>query len=105
MTLDRVRWEKGISYDAYKKAMTRNQERFTQNEERVVLDPETVRTFKSLPQKLRALVLAEDWCGDVVANLPILGKLAKELPALDVRKHERGHDRKETSALSHHWYS
>ena len=85
MTLDRARWDTGITYDAFKAAMTRNQERFAENESRVVLDPETVRTFKSLPRRLRVLVLAEDWCGDVVANLPILGRLASEVPTLDVR--------------------
>jgi hypothetical protein len=31
------------------------------------------------------LVLAEDWCGDVIANLPVLGRLAKESGKLDVR--------------------
>jgi hypothetical protein len=85
MTLDQARWDKGITYDAFKAAMTRNQERFTENESRVALDPETVRTFKSLPKPLRVLALAEDWCGDVVANLPILGRLAEEAPTLDVR--------------------
>ena len=85
MTVDRARWDKGITYDEFKAAMTRNQERFAENETRVALDPETVRTFKSLPKPLRVLVLAEDWCGDVVANLPILGRLAEEVPTLDVR--------------------
>ena len=85
MTLDQARWDKGITYDAFKAEMTRNQERFAENEGRVALDPETVRTFKSLPKPLRVLALAEDWCGDVVANLPILGRLAKEVPTLDVR--------------------
>jgi len=85
MTIDRARWHKGITYDEFKAAMTRNQERFAENEGRVALDPETVRTFKSLPKPLRVLVLAEDWCGDVVANLPILGRLANEVPTLDVR--------------------
>ena len=85
MTVDRARWDKGITYDEFKAAMTRNQERFAENEGRVALDPETVRTFKSLPKPIRVLVLAEDWCGDVVANLPILGRLAKEVPTLDVR--------------------
>ncbi len=85
MALDRARWDTGISYEAFKAAMTRNQERFAENEGRVVLDAETVRTFRSLPQRLRVLVLAEDWCGDVIANLPILGRLAKEVLTLDVR--------------------
>lgn len=85
MTVDRARWDKGITYDEFKAAMTRNQERFAENESRVALDPETVRTFKSLPKPLRVLVLAEDWCGDVVANLPVLGRLAKEVPTLDAR--------------------
>jgi thioredoxin family protein len=85
MTLDSARWGKGLTYDSFKGAMTRNQERFAQNESRVVLDPETVRTFKGLPQPLRVLVLAEDWCGDVVANLPVLGRLLKEDPRLDAR--------------------
>ena len=85
MTLDRARWDKGISYDAYKAAMTRNQERFEENEARVVLDPATVKVFKALPKHLRVLVLAEDWCGDVIANLPVLGRLAKEVGTLDVR--------------------
>ena len=85
MTLDQSRWDTGLTYDAFKAAMTRNQERFAENERRVVLDPETVRTFKALPQPLRVLVLAEDWCGDVVANLPILGRLLKEDSPLDVR--------------------
>ena len=85
MTIDRARWESGLTYDAFKVEMTRNQERFAQNEERVALDPEAVRVFSSLPHKLRVLVLAEDWCGDVVANLPVLGRLAKEVDTLDVR--------------------
>ncbi len=85
MTLDRARWDKGITYDAFKAAMTRSQERFAQNEARVALDVETTRVFKALPKRLRVLVLAEDWCGDVVANLPVLGRLAKEVGTLDVR--------------------
>jgi hypothetical protein len=85
MTLDLARWGKGLTYDAFKAAMTRNQERFALNESRVVLDPGTVRTFKALPHPVRVLVLAEDWCGDVIANLPVLGRLLKEAPPLDVR--------------------
>jgi thioredoxin family protein len=79
------RFATGFTYDDYKKAMTRNLDRVEANEGRVTLDPEAVRFFKSLPEAINVVVLAEDWCGDVIANLPILGRLAKEVGKLNVR--------------------
>jgi len=79
------RFATGLSYDDYKKAMTRNLDRVEANEGRVALDPEAIRFFRSLPEPLNVVVLAEDWCGDVIANLPILGRLAKEVGKLNVR--------------------
>jgi hypothetical protein len=38
------------------------------------------------------VVLAADWCGDVIANLPVLGRLAAETKTLDVRVFERDAD-------------
>jgi hypothetical protein len=85
MTMTAERFSTGLSYEAYKAAMTRNRERVEANEQNVVLDPETVRFFKGLSQPLNVVVLAEDWCGDVIANLPVLGRLAKEVGTLNVR--------------------
>ncbi|HZP96326.1 MAG TPA: thioredoxin family protein [Candidatus Limnocylindria bacterium] len=85
MSMDRARFETGLRYDAFKAAMTRNRERLEENERRVTLDAETVRFFRSLARPLNVVVLAEDWCGDVIANLPVLGRLAKEVGTLDVR--------------------
>lgn len=85
MTMDKARFETGMTYDAYKAAMSRNRERVEANEQRVELDPETVRFFRSLPRPVNVVVLAEDWCGDVIANLPVLGRLAKEVGTLNVR--------------------
>jgi selT/selW/selH-like putative selenoprotein len=65
--------------------MTRNRERFDATEAAVVFDPEDLAYFVSLPQCLHVLVLAEDWCGDVIANLPILGRLAVESGKLNLR--------------------
>jgi hypothetical protein len=79
------RFATGLSYDEYKKGMTRNLDRVEANEGRVALDPEAVRFFTSLPQPLNVVVLAEDWCGDVIANLPVLGRLAKEAGKLNIR--------------------
>ncbi len=76
----------GLTYDAYKAQMTRNQERFAANEQQVVLDPAAVAAARGLRQPLNVLVLAEDWCGDVIDNLPILGSLAAAAGGkLDVR--------------------
>src|SRR5690242_3874342 len=85
MTLDKARFESGLTYEAYKAGMSRNRERLDANEQRVQLDPEAVRFFRSLPRPINVVVLAEDWCGDVIANLPVLGRLAKEAGTLNVR--------------------
>jgi hypothetical protein len=78
MAVTREQFEAGMTYDAYKAQMTRNKEQVEQNEQDVQLKPDDVQAVQNLPQQVNALALAEDWCGDVVANLPVLGKLAKE---------------------------
>jgi len=85
MTIDRARFDKGLTYDAYKAQMTRNRERLEENEQRVALSTEDLAAFSALPRPVKVLVLAEDWCGDVIANLPVLGRLAKDSGKLDVR--------------------
>src|SRR6266851_7265665 len=67
-----------MTYDAYKAQMTRNKEQVEQNEKDLQLKPDDVQAVRSLPSPLNVLALAEDWCGDVVANLPILGRLVAE---------------------------
>jgi len=85
MTLDRVRFDQGMTYDAYKAQMTRNRERLEENEKRADLGSDDLAAFRALPRSVKVVVLAEDWCGDVIANLPVLGRLAKESGKLDVR--------------------
>ncbi len=85
MAVTRERFEQGLSYDAFKDQMTRNQERFAANERRVALAPDDLAPFQRLPRPLPVLVLAEDWCGDVIDNLPVLGRLAAASERLDLR--------------------
>jgi hypothetical protein len=85
MTIAKDRFDSGMTYEGFKSAMTRNRDRLEASEQRVVLDDEAVRAFKSLPRPLNVVVLAEDWCGDVIANLPVLGRLAAAVPTLNVR--------------------
>jgi len=85
MTIDRARFDQGLTYDAFKAQMTRNRDRLEENERRVDLSKEDLAAFRALPRPVNVLVLAEDWCGDVIANLPVLGRLAKDSGKLEVR--------------------
>lgn len=85
MAVSRERFEQGMTYEQFRAQMTRNQERFDENERLAELDPADLAAFKNLPQPVNVLVLAEDWCGDVIDNLPILGKIAKESGKLNLR--------------------
>jgi selT/selW/selH-like putative selenoprotein len=65
--------------------MTRNRERLEANEQTVEFSSDDLDFFTQLEQPLHVLVIAEDWCGDVIANLPVLGRLAAETGKLDMR--------------------
>ena len=85
MTITKEQFEQGMSYAAYKAQMTRNRERLEANEKTVELADEDLTFFNRLPAPLPALMLAEDWCGDVIANLPVLARLAEASGKIDLR--------------------
>ncbi len=85
MPVTKEQFAQGLTYEAYKAQMTRNRERFDETEAAVALSGDDFNFFQQLSQPLHVLVLAEDWCGDVIANLPVLGRLAQESPQIDLR--------------------
>jgi selT/selW/selH-like putative selenoprotein len=85
MSVTKERFAEGLTYEAYKAQMTRNRERLEEIEATVALDADAVAFFAGLPQPLNVLVLAEDWCGDVIANLPVLARLAQASGKLSLR--------------------
>lgn len=90
MAVTREQFESGMTYAAYKAQMTRNREQVEQNEKDLQLSPDDVQAFRELPRPINVMALAEDWCGDVIANLPVLGRLAQESGGkLNVRIHLR----------------
>jgi hypothetical protein len=83
--VDDARFAAGLTYRQFVEGMTRNRERLEANESAVVLDPRDVAYFRSL-RPLRIVALVEDWCGDVIANLPVVAALAREVgPAIELR--------------------
>ena len=89
MTITHDRFASGLTYEQWLEGMTQNKERFLANYEAAQISTKDVAFFKKLPQPLNVLVLAEDWCGDVIANLPILAKLAQASGNLNVRVFKR----------------
>ena len=84
MAVTGERFAQGMTYDEYKAQMSRNKEKFEENERTVQLPAAELEALKEGP-KLNVLVLTEDWCGDALANVPILGRLAKETGRFDIR--------------------
>ena len=84
MAVTGERFAQGMTYDEYKAQMTRNKEKFEENERTVQLKPGDIEALKKGPKR-NVLVLTEDWCGDALANVPILGRLAKETGRFDIR--------------------
>lgn len=85
MTVTKERFLQGMTYAEYKAQMTRNQEQFIENERALALHAADLAFFQQLPHAVHVLVITEDWCGDAIANVPILGRLAEATGKLDVR--------------------
>ena len=85
MAVTHERFEQGLTYDGYKAQMTRNLDRFEENERTLELAADDLQFFKRLPQTVHVLAISEDWCGDAIANLPILGGLAQASDKLNLR--------------------
>jgi hypothetical protein len=85
MAVTREQFQAGMTYDAYKQQMTRNREQLESNERDLQLQAADLNAFRSLPRAVNVLALGEDWCGDVIANLPILARIANDSGKLNVR--------------------
>ena len=85
MAVTRERLDSGMTYEQYRAQMTRNRERFEASERQLTIDPADLAAFRGLSRPLDVLVLAEDWCGDVIANLPVLGRVAAESGKLSLK--------------------
>jgi hypothetical protein len=85
MAITRERFEQGMTIEQYQAQMTQNQMAFAENIAKAALRPEDVAFFQGLPEPVNALILTEDWCGDALANVPVLAKVASETGKLNLR--------------------
>jgi len=85
VSITRERFEQGMTYDEFKAQMTQRRDQLEAAEAAFQPSPTDVAAFANLPAPVNVVAIGEDWCGDVIANFPILGKLARESGKLNVR--------------------
>jgi thiol-disulfide isomerase/thioredoxin len=77
------RYDDAIEVDHYIDLMKNRRKLFLENIERAEISAEHREFFGSEP--IRFLAITEDWCIDSAQFLPVLVKLARELPDVDLR--------------------
>ncbi|PYM81774.1 MAG: hypothetical protein DME09_16170 [Candidatus Rokuibacteriota bacterium] len=83
--LDAKRFAAGLTWKDYMAQMGDTRARTEDNYQKAVLTEEERRFFSGLGQVRYALMLAENWCGDVHRNSPVLARIVEALPACDLR--------------------
>lgn len=71
-------FQEAYNFDGFVDSMQVNRETFLANYAAYELSEADKAIFAGLDEVVDVLVLAHDWCGDVVANVPLFGKIEKE---------------------------
>ncbi|WP_430784615.1 thioredoxin family protein [Virgibacillus flavescens] len=71
-------FEKGLSPDEYIESMTKHKDSLLHIYDNFSVPEDAAFVDKIHEQKLRVVVLTEDWCGDAMLNVPILFRLAEQ---------------------------
>lgn len=87
MTISREQFASGISIDEFVERMEVNKEKFLENIEAFDVTDEDRAFFAANPVSIAAF--GEDWCTDVIQFLPVVAKLAREVPSVKLSVYER----------------
>jgi hypothetical protein len=83
--LDAQRFATGLTWKDYVAQMGETRARTEDNGAKSGLTEEERRFFAGLGQVRYALMLAENWCGDVHRNSPLLAHIAEAMPNCELR--------------------
>lgn len=79
------RWASAMTLDEFIDRAEVNQEMWRSMRNRARVPTEVVEQLRAIPGPWYLLVLLEDWCGDAVNTIPVLARLAEEVPGLELR--------------------
>lgn len=83
--LDAQRFATGMTWKDYLAQMGDTKARTEENYTKASLTAEEKQFFSSLSQVKSILMLAENWCGDVHRNSPMIARIAEAMPGCELR--------------------
>jgi hypothetical protein len=85
----RALWEKGLGFEAFTASCKAEHCGLWQGIYNLARVPEWARAAVPEGVERKLLVIAEDWCGDASNTIPIVAKLADQVPQLELRVIQR----------------
>ena len=79
--MDAKRFATGLGWKDYMAQMGDTRARTEDNYQKAALTPEERQFFGGLGQVRHAVMLAENWCGDVHRNSPLLAHICEAMPS------------------------
>jgi len=83
--LDAQRFATGMTWKDYLAQMGDTRARTEENYSKASLTAEEKQFFSGLNQVKSILMLAENWCGDVHRNSPMIARIAEAMPGCELR--------------------
>jgi thiol-disulfide isomerase/thioredoxin len=84
LVVDAARYEAAPRFPAYLESVVKNAELWRGVYRTAIVSLLSVERLRIVPGEWRLLALSEDWCGDCVSTLPVIGRLAEQA-GLDLR--------------------
>lgn len=72
------RYESGLTLDEFAAGMKENQDKFEENYRAATLSDDIEARLAEIDRPVRVLIIAEDWCGDVLRYVPVFKRLAEK---------------------------
>jgi hypothetical protein len=83
--MDAARFATGLTWKDYMAQMGDNRARTEENYQKSALTPDEQQFFGGITKVRYAVMLAENWCGDVVRNSPLLAHISDAMPGCELR--------------------
>ena len=83
--LDSARFSKGMTWKDYMAQMGETQKRTEDNYNKAMLSADDKAFFSGVTGVKNVLMTAENWCGDVHRNSPLIAKIVEAIPGAELR--------------------